>query len=294
MQLKWVITCYHFAIKEKGIKMSIRLIALDLDGTLLNSSKEITDYTIEVLHKAVARKIHIVPSTGRSRSGIPEAIASLPFVHYALTLNGALVVNLKTEEIIYESVYTREEGLYLWNFIQKYDAIPDCAVDGELYMEQQAVQRLPNYVDSPERIAIMKQTRKETENIREMLLQDGAMSAKMNLLFSDMKERMRARRELEKLSFVDVSSSLDKNLELNHKGGNKGNGLKALASHLNIKMNEVMALGDGDNDITMIKEAGLGIAMANAVPELKNIADALTDSNDDDGVARAIERWALK
>ena len=108
-----------------------------------------------------------------------------------------------------------------------------------------------------------------------------------------MNERMRARADLESLPFVEVSSSLDRNLELNRKGGNKGNGLKALAKYLNLNINQVMALGDSDNDITMIETAGLGIAMANAVPEIIKVADGVTDSNDEDGVAHAIERWVL-
>ncbi len=274
--------------------MDIRLIALDLDGTLLNSSKEITDYTSGVLYRAAKKGIYIVPSTGRSEAGIPKNVASLPFIDYALTLNGALVVDLKTKKIIHECVYTYEEALFLWDFIQKYDAISDCSIDGELYMERRALQRLPDYTADSERLAVMKQTRKETENIRKMLLKDGAKSAKMNLLFSDPKERLKAMRELESLPFVEVSSSLDKNLELNRKGGNKGNGLKALAAYLSLGMNQVMAFGDSDNDITMIAAAGLGIAMANAVPEILNIADGLTDSNNEDGVAHAIERWVLK
>ncbi len=274
--------------------MDIRLIALDLDGTLLNSSKEITDHTSGVLQKAAKNGIHIVPSTGRSEAGIPKNVAKLPFVDYALTLNGALVVNLKTKEIIHECVFTKKEALLLWDFIQKYDAIPDCSIDGELYMERQAWLGLSDYTDSPERLAIMKQTRKETENIRKMLLKDGTRSAKMNLLFADPGERLKAMQELENLLFVEVSSSLDKNLELNRRGGNKGNGLKALAAYLGLRMDQVMALGDSDNDITMIAAAGLGIAMANAVPEILNIADGLTDSNNEDGVAHAIERWVFK
>ncbi|WP_276929296.1 Cof-type HAD-IIB family hydrolase [Herbinix luporum] len=273
--------------------MSIQLIALDLDGTLLNSSKEITDYTIEVLNQAAKKGIYIVPSTGRSKQCIPKCVANLPFIRYALTLNGALVVDLKTDKIIHEYVFTGEEAIFLWDYIQKYQALPDCDLNGELYMERKVFERLPGFINDPNRVEIMKQTRKEIEDIRKVLLESNVKSAKMNLLFADMNERMRARADLESLPFVEVSSSLDRNLELNRKGGNKGNGLKALAKYLNLNINQVMALGDSDNDITMIETAGLGIAMANAAPEIIKVADGVTDSNDEDGVAHAIERWVL-
>ena len=273
--------------------MEIRLIALDLDGTLLNSAKKITDHTLNVLERAAKKGLYIVPSTGRSVSGIPNILTDLSFIHYALTLNGAVVVNIKTKEIIHECVYTFDEALYLWDLIQKYDALPDCSINGELYMEQQTFLKLPDYTNDPKRIILMKQTRKETDNIRKMLLQENAASAKMNLLFADSGIRQKARQELEQLPFVDVSSSLDSNLELNRKGGNKGNGLKKLTEHLGLRMDEVMACGDSDNDITMIEAAGLGIAMANAVPKILNIANAVTLSNDEDGVAYAIEKWVF-
>jgi Cof subfamily protein (haloacid dehalogenase superfamily) len=273
--------------------MEIRLIALDLDGTLLNSCKEITDRTINALAYAAAKGIYIVPSSGRSLSGIPNVVADLPFVQYALTLNGAVVINIRTKEIIHEYAYTYDEALSLWDFIQKYDAIPDCSLNGELYMEHRTFLKLPNYTDDPKRILLMKQTRKEADNIRTMLQNGNAKSEKMNLFFANPDERKMARQELEQFPFVEVSSSLNMNLELNRKGGNKGNGLKALAAYLGIEVNEVMACGDSDNDISMIEAAGFSVAMANATPEILNIADVVTLSNDEDGVAHAIETWIL-
>lgn len=274
--------------------MGIRLIALDLDGTLLNSAKEITPGTLEALHKAASKGVEIVPSTGRSLDGIPEEIAKLPFVRYALTLNGAVVANIRTREIVYQCNFSKDEALYLWKHIQKYDALCDCAIDGELYMERETFLRLEEYGQSPERIALMRKTRKEAFSIREMLLQANTKTAKMNLLFNDPQKRLSAKYELEQIPFVEVSSSLDRNLELNKKGGNKGNGLLALAKYLGIAREQIMACGDSDNDYSMIKAAGLGVAMENGLEEIKKIADKVTLSNDKDGVAYAIEQWVLQ
>lgn len=274
--------------------MGIQLIALDLDGTLLNSAKEITPNTFEALKKAALKGVEIVPSTGRSLDGIPENIVNLPFVQYALTLNGAVVTNIRTKEIVYQCNFSKEEALYLWKFLQKYDALCDCAIDGELYMERETFSRLEEFGQSPERIALLRSTRKETFSIREMLLQDDTKTAKMNLLFNDPQKRLNAKYELEQIPFVEVSSSLDRNLELNRKGGNKGNGLLALAEHLGIARDNIMACGDSDNDYSMIKAAGLGVAMENGLDDIKKIADKVTLSNDRDGVAYAIEQWVLQ
>lgn len=273
--------------------MGIQLIALDLDGTLLNSAKQVSPRTLQVLQKAASKGVVIVPSTGRSFDGIPSVIANLPFVQYALTLNGAVVVNIRTKEIVHQCNFNKEEALFLWNYLQKYDALCDCAIDGELYMEQQTFLRLPDYGQTLERIALMRSTRKEAYSIREMLLQENTKTAKMNLLFSNLRKRLDAKFELEQLPFVEVSSSLEKNLELNKKGGNKGNGLLALAEYLGIQRDQIMACGDSDNDYSMIKAAGLGIAMDNGLETIKKIADAVTLSNDLDGVAYAIEQWVL-
>jgi Cof subfamily protein (haloacid dehalogenase superfamily) len=273
--------------------MGIQLIALDLDGTLLNSAKQVSPRTLQVLQKAASKGVVIVPSTGRSFDGIPSVIANLPFVQYALTLNGAVVVNIRTKEIVHQCNFNKEEALFLWNYLQKYDALCDCAIDGELYMEQQTFLRLPDYGQTLERIALMRSTRKEAYSIREMLLQENTKTAKMNLLFSNLRKRLDAKFELEQLPFVEVSSSLEKNLELNKKGGNKGNGLLALAEYLGIQRDQIMACGDSDNDYSMIKAAGLGIAMDNGLETIKKIADAVTLSNDQDGVAYAIEQWVL-
>jgi Cof subfamily protein (haloacid dehalogenase superfamily) len=273
--------------------MGIQLIALDLDGTLLNSAKQVSPRTLQVLQKAASKGVVIVPSTGRSFDGIPSVIANLPFVQYALTLNGAVVVNIRTKEIVHQCNFNKEEALFLWNYLQKYDALCDCAIDGELYMEQQTFLRLPDYGQTLERIALMRSTRKEAYSIREMLLQENTKTAKMNLLFSNLRKRLDAKFELEQIPFVEVSSSLEKNLELNKKGGNKGNGLLALAEYLGIQRDQIMACGDSDNDYSMIKAAGLGIAMDNGLETIKKIADAVTLSNDLDGVAYAIEQWVL-
>ena len=113
---------------------------------------------------------------------------------------------------------------------------------------------------------------------------------KINLFFPDMEERDRLRAELEKRGDVLITSSIPNNLEINAFGATKGEAILRLASHLGISEKQTMAIGDGENDFSMIQKAGIGVAMKNGSKELRGAADYITDTNDEDGVASAINR----
>ena len=116
---------------------------------------------------------------------------------------------------------------------------------------------------------------------------------KTQALFADMSERKRAWEELARHEDLELVGSLRYNIEVNAAGVNKGTGLVNLGSRLGIKREEIMAFGDGDNDTVMLKEVGFGVAMANGEPQVKEAADYITLSNEEDGVAQAIERFVL-
>ncbi len=112
-------------------------------------------------------------------------------------------------------------------------------------------------------------------------------------LFADMGERGRAWEELEAVGGLALVGSLGYNIEINAAGVNKGRGLLELGVLLGIRREEIMVCGDGDNDVSMLEEAGFGVAMGNAEEQVKAVADYITCSNDDEGVARAIEKFVL-
>ena len=113
------------------------------------------------------------------------------------------------------------------------------------------------------------------------------------MFFSDMDDRRKTLEELKILKTSKVCSGMPNNIEINHGEVNKGNALKWLCEKLDIDISELIAFGDGGNDIDMIKTAGCGVAMANACEELKKISDIITKSNDEDGVAYILERYSL-
>ena len=117
---------------------------------------------------------------------------------------------------------------------------------------------------------------------------------KVQALFADMEERERAWKELDRLGELALSGSLGYNIEINAAGVNKGTGLIRLGELLGIRREEIMACGDGDNDAAMLREAGFGVAMSNAEEQVKEAADYITGSNEEDGAARAIEKFVLE
>ena len=116
---------------------------------------------------------------------------------------------------------------------------------------------------------------------------------KVQGVFADMKEREQAWQELKRFDSLELVGSLKYNIEINAAGVNKGKGLLELGGILGISREEIMAFGDGDNDIAMLREVGFGVAMENADEEVKAVADYVTGSNDEDGVAKAIARFVL-
>ena len=116
-----------------------------------------------------------------------------------------------------------------------------------------------------------------------------------SIVFTPLKSTMiKIKDEINKLNSVDCFESGDHSLEINYKDVSKGNAIKSLLDKYKIKEEELVCIGDNENDISMIKLAGLGIAMGNAISEVKNIADYITDTNKRDGVAKAIEKFILK
>lgn len=269
--------------------MAIKLIALDLDGTLLNSRKVITETTNKALQEVAGQGISIVPVTGRPYSGLPSQIKEWDYLRYVVSLNGTYNIDVMTGEVLYTSGFGIEEALELWKLFEQFHSLPDCAVDGRIYMEYKSFAMLPDFTDDEQRIELFGQTREGTENIEELIRGCKNNINKINLFFNNVQDRQSAMNVLKYIPYVEVTSSLPQNLELNKKGFNKGDGLLKLAAHLGIDRSEVAVFGDSDNDLSMFLVAGEAIAMGNAVDNIKKAASAITLSNDEDGIAYALK-----
>lgn len=272
----------------------IKMIGLDLDGTLLTDKKELTARTKAVISRTLSQGIVVLVATGRPWMGIPEELRNFPGMRYALTSNGARIIDAQEERVIEEHLLSPELALQALEICGKYDTLQEVYFDGQGYAPADKMAVVERYHRNPSMCEYMRNTRIPVDNIAELVKEENRGLDKVQALFADMGERTQAWTELREVGGLELVGSLKYNIEINAAGVNKGTGLVNLGKMLGIKRGEIMAFGDGDNDIVMLKEVGIGVAMANAEAKVKEAADYITMSNEEDGVAEAIEKMVLR
>ena len=274
----------------------IKLIALDLDGTLLNDKKEVSERNREALRAAHEKGAEIVFSTGRYYDMIPDAAKELDFVNYGIFINGAEVYDIKNKKVLSEKIMDLDTCLEALEYIATLDVIYDAYVENKGYMSKDIFAKIydERYLRSVYHRENIEQFRTVVPDLFEFLKEKGKGLQKFQF-FSQDRDKIKRGTEYIRAHYPQftVSSSLMFNTEINGEGVNKGNALKILAEKLGIDMSETMAFGDGGNDMVLLKAAGMGVAMDNGMSEVKSIADYVTLSNNEDGVAYAIEKFLL-
>ncbi len=271
----------------------IKLIAFDLDGTLLNDNKELTEENRRALLEAAEKGIHLVPATGRLPGAAPECLKGLP-IRYAIFINGAEVVDMQTGQVISRTLIPWEQAISVFEEAEQYQTVYNCYMGNKGYMNREFFPRIPEIALHEHELKLIQSTRLPVEDLKTFLAQEKQDVQK--LLFHFRKDQYDLRHELLlnwKVPGIEVSSSMPNNLELNHEKGIKGYALKALADHLGISMEQTMAFGDGHNDMSMIEMAGIGVAMEVCWPGVRERADYITCSCNDSGVAKALRKFCL-
>lgn len=272
----------------------IRLISLDLDGTLLNDEKQVSPANKQALLDCIARGIYIVPTTGRTVDGIPDEVKGIPGVRYAITTNGAIIQDIKERKVLDSRKITWQLAMELLDVISCYHVMYDPYIDGRGISEPAFYDHMSEYGLSSQMQEMVKRTRDVYPNIREFVEHAKKPVEKINLFFLDQKEKARLRSLLEGWKNIVISSSTPNNLELNAPGATKGEAILRLAELLGLRRDQTMGVGDGENDFTMIQKAGVGVAMGNADPLLIQMADYVTGTNEEDGVAAAIRHFVFE
>lgn len=281
----------------------IRIIALDLDGTLLDSEKRLSVVNRAALERAAERGVLIVPTTGRFFGMMPPAVRDLPFVRYAITINGAQVYDRETDTAIVRDEIPLDMALGVMEVLDRFDVIYDCYRQNWGWMTAALQEKAADYATNEHYLKMVREFRKPVSELKAHLkatANDGDVQKIMlfarNTQVSDLSSQVLDAIRLElaaRFPEIKVTSSTWNNIELNIRTAHKGNALKRFAEHLGLGLANCMAFGDGMNDFTMVEAAGLGVAMANAEPEVKRVAKWIAPSNDDDGVAAGLEEWVL-
>lgn len=272
----------------------IKMIGFDLDGTLLNSRKELTDYTKNVLTKAAKQGVIILPATGRPVTGIPRELLSLPGIRYAVASNGGRIVDIKEDKLLYNCPVDYDLSVKILKIFDDYDVVHEIYFDGQGYIQESELERLSRFVPSAPMADYIRSTRIPVPDLwGKMEEMKGHGLDKVHAIFADRQAQREAEARIRALGSLEISSAMGHNVEVNAAGVDKGTGMLRLGRLLGIRPGEIMTCGDGNNDLPMIRAAGLGVAMGNAIDEVKQAADYITCTNDEDGAAKAIERFAL-
>ncbi|MBQ9826207.1 MAG: HAD family phosphatase [Firmicutes bacterium] len=271
--------------------MDIKLIALDLDGTLLTTDKRLTDENRDALRNAADKGIEIVPCTGRFYLGIPDIVRELDFIHYAVTINGAEVLDLRKGTVIYGSDIPLDTALYLNDMFEDMGIAHDAYVQSRGYMERRFLDRIEDHLPDPIYCRTLRSMREPVDDLRTFLTDLGKDIQKIQIFTHDL-EILRNTGRYIAGNFPDLiaTSSLKNNLEINNADANKGAALNALTDYLGISTDNTMAFGDGGNDLPMLRAAGISVAMGNSLQILKDEADFVTLTHDQSGVAYIINK----
>jgi len=261
-----------------------KLIAIDIDDTLINDDKEVTPATQQALEQAVAKDVVVTLATGRAYASAQKIARQTGLNVPIITYQGALIKNLMDEKVLYERYVPKDAAHKLFEYCIEHNLHLQVYIDDKLYAREEnqklkdysELNRTPYFIEPNFKKLIAQKTPK-------MLIIDDP--AYLDEIAPVLRELLG--------SEVHITKSKPHFLEIMHFEGTKGHALTFLANHFDVDMAQTMAIGDSWNDHEMLEAAGLGVAMGNAIQALKDIADDVTLSNNEDGVKAAIEKFVL-
>ena len=266
-----------------------KLVAIDMDGTLLREDKTISERTKNAIVSAREKGVTVVLATGRPIQGVSRYLEELDMYtekDYVLTYNGALIQKTKSKESVAKIGLKGEDFHYLKKLSD------ELGVNIHAFSEEQGLITPKNskYTEVEADINKIQIHEINMDNISDDEVMIKIMMIDEPEILSEAMDKL-PKEVYDKYTVVRSAPFF---LEFLNKSVNKGVGVEMLAKHLGVNKEEVMTFGDAGNDIHMIEYAGLGVAMGNAFDEIKEAANYITDTNDNDGVAKAIEKFILE
>ena len=275
--------------------MDIRAILLDFDGTALQSDQVFISFrNMAAIRQALEKNIEIIPSTGRVESMFPPQIEADKRIRYWVTSNGARVVDRKSGEVIFQSLFTPEESAAICRIFEGENIYGEIAADGNIYMEKEICDHLERYDVPPHHVWFLEAGRQiGVTSLSEHFLKTGMGIEKVNL-YGVPKERQQPIIDaLEAMGVVFVFEGAGKDIQFFPKRQDRTKALNTLFSRLGIGYENVMALGDSTLDEGAIRDAAIGVAMGNSPEWVKASADFVSVPYTENGVAQAIEKFIL-
>lgn len=274
-------------------KYPIKMIALDLDGTTFNSAAQLSNRNKEVIEEAIRRGVEVIISTGRAFTSLPDSIKDIEGIKYAITSNGAHIIDLSTGESIYSEYLSEKAVRQVSDLTEKLDIQLEIFFEGQAYIDEEYYNYIKEQGCAYRNTAYVLWSRKPVHDIKAFMIDNISRIDNINICFYSLEALELARPKVEAINEASITSSFKNNLEVGGPDTTKKNALIKIMDILGISRDELMACGDAPNDIQMIEYAKLGVAMGNAWGGTKEYADYVTGTNDEDGVAIAIEKFVL-
>ena len=267
--------------------MAIRLVAVDVDGTLVTADQRVLPRVKDAVQLAVDHGIQLVLSTGRSAGECWYVLEQLPQIRYAVTYTGSMVQDLQTGAVLYHCPLQADDLRVIYDRLRQYDGLWSVFADGKVYNPRAQMAQFGRYY--PEELReLFEHSHTYVDDMDKMIAERIGPVEKVYISYCSKEESARARAAAAKLPYYATGAGFA-DLEVMNPATNKGAALSALAEMLSIAQGEVLAIGDSSNDAAMLAYAGVGVAMANGEEELKKIADRIAPSNEEGGVADILE-----
>ena len=266
----------------------IRLLAVDMDGTCVNNQKTISPAVLEALRTAADAGILVVPTTGRVCTCLPYQLMEEKFYRYVISSHGAAATDIQTGEILHKALIPWKKAVGLLRECDENQIGLSVHRNHEFLLQGRFLRQLGRFAygrDARNTLcvkdlaALVEEEKTDLEELQLFYFRDSTREACRSIL-----ERTAGLAMAYDRMYVEIYSP----------EASRGNALRALARHLGIRQEDIACIGDAQNDLSMFDASGLKFAMENGIPELKERADHVVPSNNDDGVAHAILDWILK
>ncbi|HIZ46461.1 MAG TPA: Cof-type HAD-IIB family hydrolase [Candidatus Olsenella pullistercoris] len=271
--------------------MNYQLIALDMDGTLLDTAKRVRQSSVDAIERALAAGRDVAICSGRCPAMVERHRADLPGVRYAICSSGATLYDLEERRVLSARSFDPSLVALLRELSAGLDFTPDAFSGRDFFYDASVLDAMDAYGVS-EYESLFREAGQPVPDVWERALVEGTRVEKVDLHFSNHADRTAMIERVQGLP-LELANSDSLTLEVSPAGVNKGVGLSGLADILGVPIEGTIAVGDSDNDLPMLRVAGLAVAMGNANERVRAAADVTVADNDHDGVADAIERLLL-
>lgn len=285
-----------------------KLIAIDLDGTLLNSYGIIPEENRKAIKKAQEAGINVVLASGRTTNSVKSLAEELGGNEYIICGNGSLIYDLKKEEIIYDKFIEKTKALQIIQICEQNsiyynvyteDMVIAKTLDNNVLFYHQENANKPD--SKKTKINLVDNIYEYVRNLEGKNILKFTISDKSSIIFNSIIKKLRLIKNIDVLDVAHMSRKIIKAgteevsleyyyTEITSDNVDKWNAIEWLANKLKIEKSEIMAIGDNINDKMMIENAGIGIAMGNSDPKIKEIADKVVATNNECGVAEAMSQ----